>query len=885
MADRSVLYTDTLQTFWETYNLTAQDVGDISLLRTVATDLTDAINEVHDERDALDTRVGELSSIAAAVRGSDVTSSVDLVYDDYFAFSGRNLSYNTTATTLLGAINEVHDERDALDVRVGVISTINVAIRGGDVVTSIDNFYDDYIAWAAPAVAFDTTAQTATGALNELHSEYDGLNAWVGTRSFTFTGGVIVATNVTDAVTNVWNDYYSFLGRGTTFDTAATNVVGAINELESNHNTLDSRVGSLTGIAVAVRGSDVTSSIDNVYDEFNARVGSLGNLDVAFTGTNDDSVIDAINFLWAEHDDIDSRVGPLSNLGLDFAGNNSDVTTALDWVYSGSLARDGNLASLTTTAKGNLVAAINEVQAEVESNDTDITAINNALGTVAAINDAIEGATFAASINNFYTAYASRTDVGTTLLTTAQTLGDAINEIHGAAATTEVQKDAATLSALDARVGNLSNLDVDFTGVNDDSIVAAINWVYGLQTGENQVFTNASVTGTLDVGGGATFDSTLNVSGAFTSVGIDDNATANRVAIENNSITLKTATTVQGALTSTGNITGTNLILGANSSMQNGAGELVELDNTTSNINLVTNATTRAQFGSTISLLQNTSVTGTLAVSGAATVQGGTVWHSGNDGPGSGLNADLLDGVQLTNIARTDIAEVFNSNVTVQGNLTVNGTTTTINTTNLTVSDNIIVLNNDVTGTPTENAGVEVERGTAANVAVRWNETSDVWELTQNGTNYYRILTVNDEGAGNNLDADTLDGQHGSYYLNYNNFTNRPTIGNATVTVSAGTGLTGGGNFTTNQTGNETLTLNVSGLTVSEFNGSAIITSSEAFSNVNTALMTAAAIEDKILSYGYTTNVGDITGVTAGTGLSGGGASGTVALNVSGLTV
>ena len=36
------------------------------------------------------------------------------------------------------------------------------------------------------------------------------------------------------------------------------------------------------------------------------------------------------------------------------------------------------------------------------------------------------------------------------------------------------------------------------------------------------------------------------------------------------------------------------------------------------------------------------------------------------------------------------------------------------------------------------------------------------------------IKTV--DGSGSGLDADLLDGQQGSYYLNYNNFTNKPTI-------------------------------------------------------------------------------------------------------------
>jgi len=80
-------------------------------------------------------------------------------------------------------------------------------------------------------------------------------------------------------------------------------------------------------------------------------------------------------------------------------------------------------------------------------------------------------------------------------------------------------------------------------------------------------------------------------------------------------------------------------------------------------------------------------------------------------------------------------------NLTVTGNLTVSGTTTTVNSETLTIDDNIIVLNNNEAGTPSENAGIEVERGTSTNVLVRWNEADDCWEFTNDGTVYQRIVS------------------------------------------------------------------------------------------------------------------------------------------------
>ena len=78
---------------------------------------------------------------------------------------------------------------------------------------------------------------------------------------------------------------------------------------------------------------------------------------------------------------------------------------------------------------------------------------------------------------------------------------------------------------------------------------------------------------------------------------------------------------------------------------------------------------------------------------------------------------------------------------TITGDLTVSGTTTTINTNELAIGDNIITLNADETGAPTQNAGIQVERGTSTNVELRYNETLDQWEFTNDGTNYIAFGT------------------------------------------------------------------------------------------------------------------------------------------------
>jgi hypothetical protein len=141
---------------------------------------------------------------------------------------------------------------------------------------------------------------------------------------------------------------------------------------------------------------------------------------------------------------------------------------------------------------------------------------------------------------------------------------------------------------------------------------------------------------------------------------------------------------------------------------------------------------------------------GSVNIKGPLVVEAGANFSS-NDGNGiafsngikadsvasNTLNTDLsLSGNGTGKVYLNDNAEV-NGNLVVGGNLTVSGTTTTVNSETISLADNIIDLNsNFTTGTPTENAGIKIKRGDSSDVQIRWNESTDKWEFTNDGTNY-----------------------------------------------------------------------------------------------------------------------------------------------------
>jgi hypothetical protein len=107
----------------------------------------------------------------------------------------------------------------------------------------------------------------------------------------------------------------------------------------------------------------------------------------------------------------------------------------------------------------------------------------------------------------------------------------------------------------------------------------------------------------------------------------------------------------------------------------------------------------------------------------------------GNNGT---ITIGLPDDVTIGNDLTVTNDALVSGNLTVTGDLTVNGTTTTLNTSVLEVEDNFIEINKVVSGASaanTANFGVTGERGSLANVSLKWIESNDAWYLDESSTN------------------------------------------------------------------------------------------------------------------------------------------------------
>jgi hypothetical protein len=279
-----------------------------------------------------------------------------------------------------------------------------------------------------------------------------------------------------------------------------------------------------------------------------------------------------------------------------------------------------------------------------------------------------------------------------------------------------------TTNTLDLGSSSTQFKDAFFDGtVDTDALTVSANATVGGTLGATGVVTaSAGVVGNItgNVTGNVTGDLTGDVTGDVTG-DLTGNVTGNVTGNTTGNLTGNVTGNVTGSITGnvTGDLTGnadTATVL-ATARTITVAGDVTATAvsfNGSSDITLTT-----AQANNSVDL--GTHTTGSYVES---LVAGTGVTITNNTGESATPTVAIGQAVATT-------SDVTFNDVVVSGDLTVSGTTTTVNTETLNIADNQIVLNSNETGTPSQNGGIEIERGTSTNKTLVWDESVDKWTV------------------------------------------------------------------------------------------------------------------------------------------------------------
>ena len=151
------------------------------------------------------------------------------------------------------------------------------------------------------------------------------------------------------------------------------------------------------------------------------------------------------------------------------------------------------------------------------------------------------------------------------------------------------------------------------------------------------------------------------------------------------------------------------------------------------------------------------------------------VWHAGNDGAGSGLDADTLDGISSASFLRSDAADTMSASLSIAmgytsdtaGHLylhqTTNGEGATIKFSDQTSGGQFGLFTYKHTNTQSNGLGDSFHFNS--------NQTSTavILDVTGGNSNYFvgtnKVWHAGNDGGGSGLDADTLDGLQFSSFI------------------------------------------------------------------------------------------------------------------------
>ena len=151
------------------------------------------------------------------------------------------------------------------------------------------------------------------------------------------------------------------------------------------------------------------------------------------------------------------------------------------------------------------------------------------------------------------------------------------------------------------------------------------------------------------------------------------------------------------------------------------------------------------------------------------------LWNTGNDGSGSGLDADYVDGVEASSFLRSDANDTATGDISFNGQLYFNSDSTSNYTEGARFNQStsgwggmaIGGIRNSINGI---SQGWWFARNPSGQLVMAYQTSGNAAGLMLPTSGYnlqfrsQNVWNAGNDGAGSGLDADLLDGQQGSYY-------------------------------------------------------------------------------------------------------------------------
>lgn len=236
-------------------------------MAVIVTNRNHTLEDLRTNSNDLSTLVGD--GAALTTTGTNLVAAIN----EHDAELGSTSALTTTATTLVGAINE-HDSE------LGDLTNLNTT--ASTIVGAINEHESDI-----GNMSLNTTATNLTAAINEVHGEFDTLSTGYGNRitDLETQNGTATLTTTANNISAAVNELDAELGDLSGLATAATTIVGAINEVHGSDDSRFDNVLKLDLTDTTVGGSNdstqtvlskVTFSNDvEVNSTFDIRNGSI----------------------------------------------------------------------------------------------------------------------------------------------------------------------------------------------------------------------------------------------------------------------------------------------------------------------------------------------------------------------------------------------------------------------------------------------------------------------------------------------------------------------------------------------------------------------------------------------------------------------------------